>query len=91
MQVAMRRAGNPERGCGYWAAVSYLNKYGIKTKEQKLADAVSAIVANAEIQDNLMKQEDKHGIPKPKRRYVEPKLYSLNEQSKRVLASFRAR
>lgn len=86
MQVAMRRAGNPERGCGYWAAVSYLNKHGVKTKEQKQADAVSEIIANAQIQDQLMRREDKHGIRKPKHRFTDKPVSSLSEQSKRNLA-----
>lgn len=87
MAVATRRAANSERGCGYWAAVSFLNKKGIKTPEQKRTEAVSAVIRNADIQSALMRQEDKH--PRPLRHFRDRPVSSMSDRNKKTLAAFK--
>lgn len=89
MAVAMRRTSMPTRGCSYWGAVGFLNKHGVRTKEQALADAVDAVMQNVAAAAQATKREEKRG----KTRKFRPgrPVSSLDERSKRVLASYKRR
>lgn len=88
LRVATRRVSNNTRGCGYWGAVGYLNKKGIKTKEQRQAEAVNLIMENSIIaRNNAIAREKKLG--KLHKSSGHTRGIALSDRNKRTLASFR--
>lgn len=92
MQIAMRRTSMKTNGIGYWGALSYLNKKGVKTKEQKIADAVNAMMGDNGIASdkNITKREGKHGKLHRARHKAKP-VSSLSDRDKKALAAFKTR
>jgi len=68
MEIAMRRTRVPTKGCSYWGAVAFLNSKGVKTDEQGVADATSAIVEgvlnNARQAERRKKHVKSHRTPR---------------------------
>lgn len=93
MQVAMRRAGNLSLGNGYWGSVAFLNSKGIRTKEQKLTDAVSEVIKNAnnQVEGKQRKWENENGSKKQfgATRFKRPGIPTFTGKSKSALNSAR--
>lgn len=88
MTVAMRRAANDVKGCGYWGAVSFLNKKGIRTPEQKREDAVNEILQNVATQaNNALSREKKR---EKFRTFRQPSVLSLSEKNRKRLQTLKA-
>lgn len=93
MIVATRRVARTTKGNGYWGALSFLNSKGIRTKEQKLADALKETIFNAnkqvEIKQRQWEKESETGKKFGAKKFKRANISTFTGKSKAILKSFR--